>query len=708
MSTAIEHPPPSDVVAGQGTWTWRGPSLRDPRLHVAAVLLSLQVLGQTVIDFDLSIAQILLAIGTCAVLEVTIGAVRHRTIAWPASAMLTGNGVALLLRVPGTEHGDWWSTRGGWIFVGTAAASLLSKHVIRWRGHHLFNPSNLGLAACFLVLGSSRVDPQDLWWGPLSPGIVAVLVLITVGGLTVPRRLGLLPLAMAFWVPFTVLVGVLAASGHAMTARWHYGPVTGWTYWSVLSFSPEILVFLFFMITDPKTVPASGRARLAFGAFVGVAAALIVAAQTTEYATKVAILVALVLACGVRAAVRVRPTVSLPLQTARPPAAVLASVGALLVAAVAVVVLSPGRTTAPTAAAGFEGDLPRIEIDAQVRREVSGLDGAAAEAMVGDLLAGLANEAEAVRTGKAALLERSTTGDRLDDLQRRAEATRAGDPVTVPVHDPDRATVVVVAPRTSPQSLPVLGVHLEGTVVGVTWIGDHETGRGEPSVLDATFVLQQVGGRYLIAGDRSQSEDPTEVPTVATAEVTEGVSFGTVIDEGSQPGQIDLFDDVTDEAGVRIDTTPLQVDRLAEPVPGFWDQVSVFDLINSTQRYYSAGQAWGDVDGDGVLDLYLTDQGGPNHLFLGRGDGTFQPAPGPLADPVTMAGSASGAATFVDYDNSGWPSLLVLTEHGPRLFRNEGGRSFADVTEAAGLVDDGKGETASWADFDGDGDLDLF
>ncbi|MCA8967898.1 MAG: VCBS repeat-containing protein, partial [Planctomycetes bacterium] len=113
-------------------------------------------------------------------------------------------------------------------------------------------------------------------------------------------------------------------------------------------------------------------------------------------------------------------------------------------------------------------------------------------------------------------------------------------------------------------------------------------------------------------------------------------------------------------------------------------------------------------DGDGVLDLYLTDQGGSNHLFLGRGDGTFQPAPGPLADPVTMAGSASGAATFVDYDNSGRPSLLVLTEHGPRLFRNEGGRSFADVTEAAGLVDDGKGETASWADFDGDGDLDLF
>ena len=46
---------------------------------------------------------------------------------WPASAMLTGNGVAFVLRVPGTAHGDWWSMRGWWIFAGTAAVSLLSK-----------------------------------------------------------------------------------------------------------------------------------------------------------------------------------------------------------------------------------------------------------------------------------------------------------------------------------------------------------------------------------------------------------------------------------------------------------------------------------------------------------------------------------------------------------------------------------------------------
>jgi len=77
-----------------------GPDLRDPRLHVAAIVVSLQVLGQTVLHFEISIAQILMAIVTCAVIEVAISVWRDQMIAWPASAMLTGNGVAFVLRVP--------------------------------------------------------------------------------------------------------------------------------------------------------------------------------------------------------------------------------------------------------------------------------------------------------------------------------------------------------------------------------------------------------------------------------------------------------------------------------------------------------------------------------------------------------------------------------------------------------------------------------
>src|SRR6266849_3782201 len=110
------------------------PKLSDPRLHLAAVIVSLQVLGQVAFGFNLSIAQILIALGTCAVLEIAIAFRQQHVIMWPASAMLTGNGVAFILRVPATHHGDWWSTQGWWIFAGTAAVSLLSKHVIRIKG----------------------------------------------------------------------------------------------------------------------------------------------------------------------------------------------------------------------------------------------------------------------------------------------------------------------------------------------------------------------------------------------------------------------------------------------------------------------------------------------------------------------------------------------------------------------------------------------
>ena len=176
---------------------------------------------------------------------------------WPASALLTGNGVAFILRVPGTEHGDWWSMNGWWIFAGTSAISLLSKYLIRVRGRHVFNPSNFGLVLCFLLLGASRADPLALWWGPLSPSLVFALVLIVVGGFLILRRLHLVGVAVGFWVAFAAGIALLAASGHTMTAPWHVGPIEGREFWWLLVTSPEILVFLFFMITDPKTIPAS-------------------------------------------------------------------------------------------------------------------------------------------------------------------------------------------------------------------------------------------------------------------------------------------------------------------------------------------------------------------------------------------------------------------------------------------------------------------
>ena len=109
---------------------------------------------------------------------------------------------------------------------------------------------------CFLLLGSERVDPLALWWGPMSAWMVLALGIILVGAFAILSRLHLLGIAVGFWLVFAAGIGVIAAGGHEMTARWHLGPITGFEFWRVLVFSPEVLVFLFFMITDPKTTPA--------------------------------------------------------------------------------------------------------------------------------------------------------------------------------------------------------------------------------------------------------------------------------------------------------------------------------------------------------------------------------------------------------------------------------------------------------------------
>ena len=207
------------LTLGESTYPLILPNVRDPRLHVAAVIITIHILGQAVLGFRVSIPQILAAILTCAVIEVALTFRKSRAIVWPASAMLTGSGVALILRVVGTPLDQPWSTYGWYVFAGVAGLSLLSKYVITYRGSHVFNPSNIGLVVAFIVLGSTRVEPLDFWWFPLGVWMLAAYAVITTGGLLITRRLHLLGLAATFWVALTIGIGILAASGHCMVAN---------------------------------------------------------------------------------------------------------------------------------------------------------------------------------------------------------------------------------------------------------------------------------------------------------------------------------------------------------------------------------------------------------------------------------------------------------------------------------------------------------
>src|SRR5581483_3400626 len=355
------------------------PKLRDPRLHLAATITSLQVLGQVAFHFSLSIAQILVCLGTCAVLEVAITLRRQHVIMWPASALLTANGVAFVLRVNGTRHGDWWTLHGWWIYALTAGGSLLSKHVIAWRGEHVFNPSNIGLVVCFLALGRGRVEPLDFWWGPMSWWMALALAIIVTGGFAILSRLKLLRVALSFWAAFAVAIGGLALAGHVMTARWHLGPIEGFSFWWLLVTSPEVLVFLFFMITDPRTAPRDLRARLAYGIALGLLASVLIAPTRTEFAAKVALLASLAIVCVAQTVLRMLPvTVDRRCVVA---ATVVAIAGYV---AVTVVVTAPAPTVA--AARLPAGLLPPIAILPSPGVQTQ-LDRRTAEVIAHDLLA---------------------------------------------------------------------------------------------------------------------------------------------------------------------------------------------------------------------------------------------------------------------------------------------------------------------------------
>ncbi len=288
------------LTLGESTYPVILPNVRDPRLHVAAVIVTIHVLGQLGLRFQVSVPQILAAILTCAILEVALTFRRSRSLVWPASAMLTGSGVALILRVPGTPSDDPWSFHGWYLFAGIAALSLLTKYVIRYRGSHVFNPSNIGLVIAFLVLGSGRIEPLDFWWAPFNRWMIAAYAVILAGGLLITARLRLIVVAASFWIALAVGVGILAASGHCMIARWAFAPVCGFDFWRVIVTSPEVLIFLFFMITDPKTMPAGRVGRVAFGILVAVTSTLLMATQTDEFGTKVALLGGLVVVCAAR------------------------------------------------------------------------------------------------------------------------------------------------------------------------------------------------------------------------------------------------------------------------------------------------------------------------------------------------------------------------------------------------------------------------
>lgn len=139
-----------------------------------------------------------------------------------------------------------------------------------------------------------------------------------------------------------------------------------------------------------------------------------------------------------------------------------------------------------------------------------------------------------------------------------------------------------------------------------------------------------------------------------------------------------------------------------------FELIKTGDLVNTPADSRSVNFV--DVNQDGWEDIFISNgpKGGQNNqLFINRGDGTFRVVDN---DPLVLDNSPSDGASFADMDNDGDLDAFVVTWYGePNLFyQNQGDGSFRLVKQAGIDTTNTFSETASWGDPDGDGWLDLY
>ncbi|HEV2018826.1 MAG TPA: VCBS repeat-containing protein, partial [Gemmatimonadaceae bacterium] len=139
----------------------------------------------------------------------------------------------------------------------------------------------------------------------------------------------------------------------------------------------------------------------------------------------------------------------------------------------------------------------------------------------------------------------------------------------------------------------------------------------------------------------------------------------------------------------------------------FVDSVPEDSVLQNRNLALGSGVALGDVDGDGLADIFLARVGGPSALYKNLGNWKFRDIT--RESGLELKGRNTLGATLVDIDGDGDLDLLVTSLGGPNgLFLNDGHGRFTDVTDAAGLISHRGSTTATLADVDGDGDLDLY
>ena len=213
---------------------------RIDKRYLAPVLVTIVlIVGQVTFGFLESWSRTALAIATAIAVEMVLG--RLFSGKWPhlASAYISGISVGMLVRSPAF-----------WPYALCSAISITSKYVLRVGGRHIWNPSNFGIVA-MLVLAADAVASLSVQWG----NTLLPMVVVWCFGAVIIHTLGRFHITATYVTSFVVFAWIRSAlTGHPFLSE--VAPITG----------PMYQLYIFFMITDPKTTvrPVWGQCLVAF------------------------------------------------------------------------------------------------------------------------------------------------------------------------------------------------------------------------------------------------------------------------------------------------------------------------------------------------------------------------------------------------------------------------------------------------------------
>lgn len=238
-----------DVVWFGHTFTVSYPKLTDARLIQISVLLLVNILGQVVFHFSINPVQILLLLLTCIYFDTILTFITKEIIIFPTSGFITALSLALLMEVSGTGSVSYL------LYILAGILGISSKYFITYKNKHIFNPSNFAIVILLLVYGSVvKINPNE--W-PTSFWLLLPIVII---GSRLIIKAKVVTVALSFFATEAILYSLIVLSGSTGQSMSFDG---------LTMLSPSLYIFTFYMITDPRTAPRNGQAKILYGTAIG-------------------------------------------------------------------------------------------------------------------------------------------------------------------------------------------------------------------------------------------------------------------------------------------------------------------------------------------------------------------------------------------------------------------------------------------------------